>query len=91
MKKNIILKYLTPLEFVAIYTRSALKDERDSFEEKANMLIIEMIALISRNDADSLIQSFNKFAPEVGYEYCEQHNIFHEYEKCPFCQLDIEL
>lgn len=91
MKKIVELNFQTPLEFVAMYTREDLKSERDSLEEEAKMPIIQIIALISKNDTDGLVQVFERFAPEVGYEYCEQHDIFHEYEKCPFCQLDIRV
>ena len=91
MKKIVELNYLTPLEFVAIYTRAELIGERDSFEEEAKMPVVDIIAHISRNNTDGLIRAFENFAPEVGFEYCEQHDIFHEYEKCPFCQLGIRV
>lgn len=91
MKKIIELKYLTPLEFVAMYTRKDLKNECFELEKYAQLTILEMIGMVSKNDTDGLINAFNRFAPEVGYEYCEEHNIFHEYEKCQFCQLGIRV
>jgi len=91
MKKIVELKYLTPLEFVAMYTREELKEECFKLEKYAQATIVKMIELISKNDTDKLINIFNKFAPEVGYLYCGEHNIFHEYTNCPFCQLDIRV
>ena len=91
IKKTIKLKYLTPLEFVAMYTREELKEECFKLEKYAQATIVKIIELISKNDTDKLINIFNKFAPEVGYSYCEEHEIFHEYEKCPFCQLGIRV
>jgi hypothetical protein len=92
MKKIIELKYLIPLEFVAMYAREELKFERAKLQEYVQLEILEIIEKISNNDIDGLIDKvFLKFAPEVGYEYCVDHNIFHEYEKCPFCQLGIRV
>jgi len=89
MKKTVELNYLTPLEFVATYARKELIGERDSLEEEAKMPIIEIISKISQEDYFDLLEAFDRFAPEVGYLYCGEHDVFHEYEKCPFCQLDI--
>jgi len=87
VKKTIELKYLTPLEFVAMYSKEELKIERSKLQDCAQLTLLEMIELIIKNDTDKLINEvLDKFAPEVGYLYCEDHDIFHEYEKCPFCQ-----
>jgi len=91
MKKIIELKYLTPLEFVAMYSRKDLKRERVELQNYAQLTILEIIEMITENNTDGLINTFNRFAPEVGYEYCEEHNIFYEYEKCPFCQLGMRV
>jgi len=75
-----------------MYAREELKEECFKLEKYAQKTILGIIELISKNDTDKLINEvFDKFAPEVGYLYCEDHNIFHEYEKCPFCQLGIRV
>jgi len=91
MKKIVELKYINPLEFVATYTRKELSGERDSLEEEAKMPIIDIISKISERDYFNLLEAFDRFAPEVGFLYCGEHDIFHEYEKCPFCQLGIRV
>jgi hypothetical protein len=91
MKKIVELNYLTPLEFVAMYTRDELQEEGVLLEEKTKMSIIKLISKISENDIDNLILVFDEFSREVGYLYCERHNIFHEYERCPFCQLGVKI
>ena len=92
MKKIVELNYLTPLEFVAMYAKEELKSERAKLQDCAQLALLEIIELIIKNDTDRLINEvLDKFAPEVGYSYCEDHDIFHEYEKCPFCQLGIRI
>ena len=96
MEKKIKLKYKTPLEFVATYTREEFfRGEHDSerkwLEEDAGMPILNIIAKISGKDYFDLLVAFDKFAPKVGFLYCGEHDIFHEYEKCPFCQLGIRV
>jgi len=97
MKKKIELTYLTPLEFIATYTREEFfRGEHDSerkwLEEDAGMPILNIIAKITTGNYDQFImKTFDKFAPKVGFLYCGEHDIFHEYEKCPFCQLGIRV
>ena len=96
MKKKITLKYKTPLEFVATYTREEFfrggyDSERKWLEEDAGMPILNIIAKISGKDYFDLLVAFDRFAPKVGFLYCGEHDIFHEYTNCPFCQLDIRV
>jgi len=91
MKKIVELNFQTPLEFVAKYMHDDLAFDAVNFDGIAKMTIKKMIAKISKDDIDDLIEAFVKFAPEVGFQYCVVHSIFHEYEKCPFCQLGMRL
>ena len=60
MKKIVELNYLTPLEFVATYTKKELSGERDSLEEEAKIPIIEIISKISQEDYFDLLEAFDK-------------------------------
>lgn len=85
VKKTIIIEYLTPLEFVSIYSKSDLAEERIILEQHCNMPLLAIIEAIVINDIEKLDNAFVNFAEEVGYEYCIQHGIFHEYQSCPLC------
>ena len=67
MKNKIELNYLTPLEFVSMYTKKVLED---GFDSNTYSILID-------------------FARSVNYGYCPDHNIFSQYEGCPFCTLEI--
>ena len=92
MKKSITIEYLTPLEFLATYCQKDFKTERKEIEEMAKMGIIEIIAAIQGEDEEKqcqILDVLQTFAKYVNYKYCTDHNIIHEYEKCPFCSLNL--
>jgi len=83
-KKSIKVEYYEVIDFLKIYTKPELEDERNTLEEMCRMSLAR-IALTE--DYFDFIDEFSNFANEVGYEYCSTHQIFYEYEKCPLCVL----
>lgn len=84
-KKTIQLEFSTPLQFVATYSQKRLAQEKESLEKHCGMSLLKIIERITTNDLDDLYNAFIEFSGEVGFEYCIEHNIFHEYSTCPLC------
>lgn len=90
MKKVITIEYETPIEFVARYARKDLELEREELEKVAKIPYMDILAVLATNDEPEILtDAFMEFAPQVGFEFCPEHDIFHEYGECPFCQLGI--
>lgn len=91
-KKEIIIKYFEPIEFVLFYLQDDYDSELTSLEKHTKMSILEILKLLGSKDdlkiSNILTKPFEKFAPEVGYSYCKFQSIFHEYSECPFCAIE---
>ncbi len=92
-KKSITLKYQTPLEFIAFYSQKGYERERKNLEDATNKTLLDLIAIVQENKHEfyNLLETIEDFANDWGFIYCFEHDIFHEYESCPFCSLDINL
>jgi len=92
-KKSITLEYQTPLEFIAFYSQKDYEGERKILEEKTGKTLLELIAMVQENKGEiwKLQNIINDFAAGVGLTYCDEHEIFHKYENCPFCPLGLKM
>jgi hypothetical protein len=88
MKKKIEIEFLTALEFVSLYTKRDLKEEKEGLEQLCELDLLEIISKVVTGDTEELEAPFYNFADSVNYQYCNIHNIFHEYEECPICALE---
>lgn len=91
-QKSIVLEYQTPLEFIAFYAQKEYESERKDLEDLTGKTLIELIAMVQEDEGGfwELQNKIEKFANECGLIYCEEHEIYHEYENCPFCSLGIK-
>jgi hypothetical protein len=91
-KKHITLKYQTPLEFIATYAKKGYEGEKEVLEEVIGKTLIELIAMVQENESEywNLQTKIEDFANGCGMVYCYDHEIYHEYENCPFCSLGIK-
>ena len=93
-KKSIVLNYKTPLEFIAFYAKKGYEREKEDLEKLTSKTLLELIAMVQDSTDEywfKLQRKIVEFANECGFNYCYEHNIFHEYDICPFCSLDIKL
>lgn len=95
MKKSIVLEYLSPVEFLAVYTQTKFEKEKKELEDLTGKSLYDLIAM-TQEDEDGFWNFHNTniiedFANGQNYLLCEEHEIFHKYDSCPFCSLDIEM
>lgn len=92
-KKSIVLKYQTPLEFVVTYSQKGYEGEKEVLEEKTGKNLLELIAMVQEDKGEfwKLLNIIEDFANGCGLNYCYDHEIYHEYENCPFCSLGIKM
>ena len=92
-KKSIVLKYQTPLEFIATYSKKGYEGEKASLEDITKKSLLELITIVAENGSEysNLLPDLDEFANECGFLYCYEHDIYHEYENCPFCSLGIKM
>lgn len=92
-KKSIELKYQTPLEFIAFYSQKGYEGEKEVLEEVTGKTLLELIAMVQENESEywKLQTKIENFANGCGLVYCYDHEIYHEYENCPFCSLGIKM
>lgn len=94
MKKKTVIEYLTPIEFITCYTKKGYEPEKEIIEEKTGMELIQVIAAVAEKDDtyfNNILPKLVEFAEEVGYKYCYECQLLHEYGDCPFCLLNIEV
>lgn len=92
-KKSIVLKYQTPLEFIAMYSKKELEPEKERLEKITGKTLLELIAMLQEDKGEywKLQNIVENFANGCGMVYCHDHEIFHEYANCPFCSLGIKM
>jgi hypothetical protein len=92
-KKSIVLEYQTPLEFIAMYSQKGYEPERATLEEITGKTLLELIAMVQEDEGGfwDLSRIIEDFARGCGLVYCDNHQIFYEYENCPFCSLGLKI
>lgn len=93
MKKSIVLEYLSPVEFLAIYTQTKFEKEKKELEESTGKSLFELIAM-AQEDEDRFWKfhhTIEEFANSQNYLFCDIDEIFHKYDGCPFCTMGIEM